>query len=271
MKRSRSEHKPSSHLAERLELLVEKWVERLAPPFQREFRDDFERFGHEHDQMLDILESIWNRRQHDYAFDESTGLARRRPFQDYLVRMLSHQPVGGAVAVLFIDLDNLKQINDRCGHAAGDQAVAAIGAIIRETIRQDRPSDVVVKVESPERDPSYSASRHGGDEFLVALELRHVDDIDAIAPRLKLHVDDGERQRAHGYRASVRLTSSVGAVVYERPARVATVAANMLATALVTAADAQMYLSKRDGLVHVAVATFTSQLEVGGERVLRAG
>jgi diguanylate cyclase (GGDEF)-like protein len=210
--------------------------------------------------MLDTIEAIWNRRQHHYAFDESTGLARRGPFHDHLTHLLE-QPESAsttAVGVIFVDLDNLKRINDVCGHTVGDKAVAAVGRIIRETVRADQQLDFV----TPGGQSDYSASRHGGDEFLVALELKTMSDITHVAPRLKHNVDDPGRQTARGYDGPVRLTSSVGGVVYELPNTPATVVTNMLARELVRAADEQMYASKRDGLIHIAAARFTDRLEV---------
>lgn len=83
--------------------------------------------------------------------DELTGLLNRRGFttiaQGHL-RLATR--TGNRFLVFFFDVDDLKTINDGFGHEAGDHAIRAIGAVLRQTFRQ---SDVV--------------ARHGGDEFVV--------------------------------------------------------------------------------------------------------
>ena len=85
--------------------------------------------------------------------DDLTGLRNRRgflaiaePIKELAQR--NRQPV----ALLFIDLDNLKEINDRHGHGAGDQALVAMADLLRATFRE---SDVVARL--------------GGDEFAVLI------------------------------------------------------------------------------------------------------
>jgi diguanylate cyclase (GGDEF)-like protein len=226
----------------------------LPPPLQDSFRAELHAFGAQHEAVLDTLEGIWERSERSYAFDESTGLATRRPFYDYLTTLLNEPPSAGlaAVGVLFIDVNGLKRVNDTCGHQAGDRAIAAIGAIVREALRID----------------AYAVGRHGGDEFVAALQLADAADIDRVAPRVKQYADDPERQRACGYVGPFDLSVSIGGIVYELPEHRPRVSLNSLASALLTAADTLMYESKRDGFIHVAAARFTGTLEVhGGRRV----
>ena len=189
-------------------------------------------------------------------------------FQAYLAALLSRSSTGSdhAVGVLFIDLDELKTINDTCGHAAGDRALAAVGAILRDALRVDGP-DVVMKADSDD----YSVARHGGDEFLVAVELHDPGHLEAIAPRVKARVDSVEEQRARGYDSPVRLTCSIGGVVYELPGTRPATPAPALARELVRLADEQMYHAKEDGFVHMVTARFTDRLEadVAGARTLQ--
>lgn len=85
--------------------------------------------------------------------DELTGLANRRGFEMVGRKLLEVcQRTGRRATVLFADLDGLKQINDVHGHAAGDQALQALGRILAQT---HRASDVVARL--------------SGDEFAVLL------------------------------------------------------------------------------------------------------
>ncbi len=108
---------------------------------------------------------------HDQAFRDSlTGLANRRLFLERITHVLdrlrgrSHR----RIAVLFLDLDNFKLLNDRFGHSAGDEILQAIGERLRLAIR-----------------PGDTAARLGGDEFAVLLEeVDGPDEARAVAGRL---------------------------------------------------------------------------------------
>jgi diguanylate cyclase (GGDEF)-like protein len=90
---------------------------------------------------------------HIALHDGLTGLPNRIAIQEHLDLALKRAGRSGAsVAVMFIDLDNFKLVNDSFGHAAGDELLQAVGARLREVVRD---SDVV--------------ARQGGDEFLILL------------------------------------------------------------------------------------------------------
>jgi diguanylate cyclase (GGDEF)-like protein len=93
-------------------------------------------------------------RIHDLSMtDELTGLCNRRGFYLLAERMLSHVArYGGGCTVMFMDLDGLKQINDRLGHEAGDEMIRQAAEALRQTLRE---ADV--------------AARMGGDEFCVVM------------------------------------------------------------------------------------------------------
>ena len=90
--------------------------------------------------------------------DSLTGLANRTAFLEHLDAALARAGrTGEGAAVLFIDLDNFKLVNDSFGHAAGDELLKAVGSRLRTAVRQ---TDVV--------------ARQGGDEFLILLsDLEH--------------------------------------------------------------------------------------------------
>ena len=253
---------PPSTFSERLNAAIERWVEVLPLHLRERFRAEFGHFGDAHDRTINTLEGIWQRRDRRLSLDEATGLARRRPFQDHLARMLATPAPRSfsAVGVLFIDVDNLKQINDAYGHRVGDKALAVVGRAIRDAIRFERTTDYSARA-TPD-DDDYSVSRHGGDEFLVALELEQMSSIEAVAPRIKRRVEDPELQRTRGYTAPPLITISMGGVVYPLPESVPRVAPNILARELIAAADEQMYVAKRDGRIHVAPVRFTDHIEI---------
>jgi diguanylate cyclase (GGDEF)-like protein len=262
VRREKSPVATRSPFADRLNVMIERWAAQLPPDKREAFRGEFGPVADEYDRTLDTIEIIWRRREQEYALDPSTGLALRRPFLQHLVTLLSlpATPIFGAIGVVFIDIDNLKTINDTCGHPAGDRAIAAVAGIIRDAVRVSRHVD---RVDRPgDGDADYAVSRHGGDEFLVVLELRDASEIDVVAHRLKRHVDDADKQRAHGYDSPAKLAASVGGVVYELPEKPAAISPHQLAKALVSAADELMYQSKRDGLVHLALARYTDRLSL---------
>ena len=84
--------------------------------------------------------------------DPLTGLANRYLLLDYLRRvLLQFRTRGGSIALVFLDLDDFKMINDRYGHDVGDEVLVAVGRRIQGAVRS---SDIVARL--------------GGDEFVVA-------------------------------------------------------------------------------------------------------
>jgi diguanylate cyclase (GGDEF)-like protein len=101
--------------------------------------------------------------------DPLTGAANRRTFEEELAREAArHRRTHEAFAVILLDLDELKQRNDRFGHRAGDEAlIALVGACLR-TVRE---TDLV--------------ARFGGDEFAVLLPGSNLAGASALATRLR--------------------------------------------------------------------------------------
>lgn len=106
------------------------------------------------------------------TFDRLTGLFNRAAVIDYLDHDVARRrQEGETVAVLFVDLDELKQINDRFGHEAGD---AAIRVTARALLEATGRSDVV--------------GRLGGDEFLVVLGADESEDGPAIGDKIQREI-----------------------------------------------------------------------------------
>lgn len=101
--------------------------------------------------------------------DSLTGLSSRREFMDFLDKMISlSRRKSTDLALIMIDIDNFKDINDNYGHAGGDKVLTLMGDILNSEIRR---SDM--------------AARLGGDEFAVLLVESGLEEAKALADRLK--------------------------------------------------------------------------------------
>lgn len=110
--------------------------------------------------------------------DSLTGLFNRRRFEEELRRQLAYtRRYGKGGALLMIDLDRFKQINDVLGHAAGDEALRHVAAVLRDNLRA---SDTLAR----DSGPVTVVARLGGDEF-VAL-LPEADSVGAAAAAERL-------------------------------------------------------------------------------------
>ena len=108
---------------------------------------------------------------HRAEHDSLTGLVNRARFESRLVEVLDSPAIrlggGRHVAVLFIDLDGFKPVNDRHGHAAGDAVLVAVAGRLRESTRD---TDVIARL--------------GGDEFAVLLEISDPSEVRTVAGRI---------------------------------------------------------------------------------------
>jgi diguanylate cyclase (GGDEF)-like protein len=129
-------------------------------------------FNHMQDQIKRQLEELESSREelaHMARHDELTGLPNRRHFQERLDQTLARaQRSGERFALLFIDVDNFKRINDQWGHEGGDAVLKVVALRLSAATRK---ADTV--------------ARMGGDEFLVMLENpAHPEDVAHIAEKL---------------------------------------------------------------------------------------
>jgi diguanylate cyclase (GGDEF)-like protein len=150
--------------------------------------------------LLGALVLSWSRNeriqelQQQASHDPLTGLKNRRRFGEdlrtELARSRREETVG---AVLMLDLDNFKQVNDTLGHPAGDRVIADIAGVLRGRMRE---TDVVARL--------------GGDEFAIVLprcELDEAEEIaEAIAKEVRLHTSPGE--------AVPPITASIGITTF---------------------------------------------------------
>ncbi|MDT0500493.1 MULTISPECIES: EAL domain-containing protein [unclassified Halomonas] len=153
-------------------------------------------------------------------YDPLTGLPNRRLLDDRLKLALRHaHRQGRRLAVIFIDLDHFKQVNDALGHAAGDELLLRVSQRLHAGLREDD-----------------TLARLSGDEFIVLLnDVEEVDQVTRVARRL---IDTiGEPFKIDGQ--VFRVGCSLGIGLYPDDATTA--------SALVRCADSAMYQAKQEG------------------------
>ncbi|MCL4470487.1 MAG: putative bifunctional diguanylate cyclase/phosphodiesterase [Sulfuricella sp.] len=161
---------------------------RLAPAIERELRDAKTR--REHRQAQETIE-------HMAYHDTLTGLANRFEFEHQLRRALETMPHGHCHALLYVDLDQFKIINDTCGHMAGDELLRQVAMLLKNPIRgADMPA------------------RLGGDEFGVLLQDCTLAHAQRIGERMLELIRDF---RFTWQDRNFNIGASIGLVMLDRP------------------------------------------------------
>jgi diguanylate cyclase (GGDEF)-like protein len=176
--------------------------------------------------------------------DDLTGLANDRFFHRRLAEDLDHaDAASGRVALLFMDLDNFKSVNDRHGHLAGSQVLKEVGYLLRRAVRS----------------PRVTLARYGGDEFVVILPGFDIEAATQVAEEICNAVRSQAFLRGRFSWASGPvefagpLTCSVGVAVYpEHVPRLGT--SDHRRNQLLRASDQAMYAAKAVGKDRVMVA-----------------
>jgi diguanylate cyclase (GGDEF)-like protein/PAS domain S-box-containing protein len=151
--------------------------------------------------------------------DELTGLPNRVLLRERLEQARTFVERGGSVAVLSIDLDNFKAVNDTLGHAIGDALLREVAARLQRCVRQN---DTVARL--------------GGDEFVVVLHgLEHRDEAALRAQSIVERLSECYDLAGH----QVLVSASVGVTTSPRD--------GVLADQLLKNADAALYCAKADG------------------------
>lgn len=149
--------------------------------------------------------------------DALTGLPNRRTIMEILRERIENVTVANPCAVLLLDIDHFKAINDALGHQTGDTVLRSVGSIIAQNIRSED-----------------AGGRIGGEEFVVLMPDTTSDLARNVGERLRQAIEDGGFQHADGQ----PLTASIGVAV----AAVADTVDSLLARA-----DRALYQAKRQG------------------------
>lgn len=152
---------------------------------------------------------------HDYL----TGIPNRYSFEEFLKKAVAKAKRGKASALLFIDIDNFKLVNDTKGHTVGDDLLISIANTLKENLRE-----------------SDSLARLGGDEFVVLLEEATVDEAMLIAEKLRQITERNEFYiLKYGY---FNLSLSIGVVMID---------GTLNFQRLLSLADTALYTAKEKG------------------------
>src|SRR5580693_4993173 len=173
------------------------------------------------------------------ATDGLTGLPNKRAVTDAMKRLFAQaSTTTSPLALLLIDLDHFKQINDKWGHPVGDQVLANVGAVLRGVLRAGD-----------------FAGRNGGEEFAVLLPDTQIPAALEIAERIRAAIAGISLSGA-----DVSVTASLGVVGF--PDHAAALGR------LERLADAALYIAKREGRNRVELADPASADPPAGEAVV---
>jgi diguanylate cyclase (GGDEF)-like protein len=178
---------------------------------------------------------------HAATIDPVSGLFNRRYFHVRLGEELERaQRHGMSVALLMLDIDDFKCINDEFGHVAGDMVIRDISEILRHSVR-------VFDV----------CTRYGGDEFAIVMPGIGSDNAASIAERIRHRLDMYEPQAAEFMR--LRVTASIGLAV----------STGVAARELVDRADRALYHAKSSGKNRVIRAASMMATPSDGDTISR--
>lgn len=169
---------------------------------------------------------LYQEMEHRAKTDPLTGLANRRGVEEALTRETDRaRRYGSPLSVLMIDVDQLKEINDRFGHAAGDAVLQNIAAVLVETVRS---------VDVP--------GRWAGDEFLVVLPDTGAAAAERLALRLRKRIHD---QPTVADDRKITSSLSIGVADYRKDETL---------DSLIHRVDQAMYAAKAAGRDRIATA-----------------
>ena len=152
--------------------------------------------------------------------DELTGVGNYRSLHERLAQEIArHARHDRSFALILLDLDGFKQINERYGHLEGDRLLAEVGAALRDELRDED-----------------SVFRQGGDEFAVIVEETDAGEAEEVAARIRGRVS----QRGFGSDERLPLGGATGVAIFP--------ADGLSAEELLGCADDDLFAAKREGV-----------------------
>lgn len=168
------------------------------------------------------------RAENQALLDALTGLRNRRGFELAANELqIQHGGMGG-IAIMMIDIDHFKAVNDEHGHVLGDRVLRAVAHVLNTNIKG---RDV--------------AARYGGEEFAVLLPDTSLSGAEILAKQIRALVASGRIKRSNGRGTIGQVTISIGVAVARQSETL---------EQLLERADAALYSAKRSGRNRVEVA-----------------
>ncbi len=197
-----------------------------------ETENNLARLNHSISSLTDAVERYKKDTETSIFQDKLTGLADRHAYLGHLKEQLNHaEQAAKKQALLFIDLDGFKQVNDSFGHSFGDEVLIQVAERLRTIVRNHNLSS-----QHPINGIEQNLSRLGGDEFSIFIS-------DLLEPSLAVNVAQNvlheiERDFVLGNKV-VKIGASIGIAIYPDSAS--------SPFALLQMADVAMYRAKTDG------------------------
>jgi diguanylate cyclase (GGDEF)-like protein len=194
--------------------------------------DDISLIGSLADHLSVAIENaeLHQERERQAVIDGLTGVANRRSFNEMLAREYERaRRYEHPLSLVMIDLDHLKKINDTYGHQAGDEAIRAIGTVLRQSSRS---------VDLP--------ARYGGEEFCVLLPNTEIDMAEQLAERLRRLINEVEIPQVG------LISASIGVATFPQHADDPDI--------LLKRADEALYVAKQAGRNQVKTSTAVNVL-----------
>ena len=158
-------------------------------------------------------------------FDSLTGIGDRRHIENRIKFAIEDSKTSNVrFGVLFVDIDHFKQLNDTCGHLAGDKVLRFIANTLRQNLRA-----------------TDSCGRWGGEEFLALILDIDMDGITVVAEKIRKLIEQAKIQDGN---RNLSVTISIGASVNQT---------NDTVESLIQRTDQLMYKSKQNGRNHITV------------------
>jgi diguanylate cyclase (GGDEF)-like protein len=185
---------------------------------------ELEKAGREKERLIAALREHSSALERETNEDPLTGIANRRHFMERLAAEFDvARAVGQPLTLAIADLDRFKIVNDDLGHRVGDEALRQSAALMRPFCSDN---DLVARI--------------GGEEFALVLPGMALEPALALCEKLRAAIESHDWRRVHPH---LRVTVSIGVAQWDGQSEV---------SALLEAADAQLYRAKRAGRNRVA-------------------